>query len=188
MVVRGYTRVCGNHQDLVSEKESLQRAGASEVFTDPSPPGQTKRIAIDELMGQCSAGDLIVVLSLNRLGRSIDEILDTVAAFEKRMIYIFSIKDKFDSRTDEGGVLSSFLDALKSAKGDLSSELTKRGMQRYSETGKKIGRPTVDRQSLKEALDMIYSGLPVATAAQKTGISAPTLHRYMAKERAVRSA
>jgi DNA invertase Pin-like site-specific DNA recombinase len=182
VAIFGYTRVLPNHQILAHEHAALKKAGVSEAFTESAPVGQSKRPALKELVDRCTAGDVVVVSSLNRLGRSIDEILNTVTLIHNGGIHLVSLADEIDTRLPHGAGYGSFLGAIEKARAHLAIELTQRGMHRVAASGKRIGRPPINPEGLRIAIDMVLTGATLSEAAKQTGCSVATLHRYLTKQ------
>lgn len=179
----GYTRVSSTHHIVEHEVTILKDAGASHVYVEGASLGASKRLALDELLSACTAGDQILVLYLNRLGRSLEEILRAVKAIASKNLHLRSIGDRIDTLDANDSAFMTFA-ALINAQRHIAGELTQRGMENAAAKGRVIGRPTVDHRKIEEALRLISGGMPVAQAAERAGCTAPTLYRYLARARA----
>src|SRR5207249_201739 len=98
----GYARVSTQDQTLDLQKDALEKAGCSKIFTDTASGAQTERKGLDEALAYVREGDTLVVWRLDRLGRSLKHLLETITTLNKRKIGFKSLTESIDTTTSGG--------------------------------------------------------------------------------------
>lgn len=175
--VLGYARVSTGDQDLVSQKCRLQAAGAYRVFEDVISGRTFERPGLADLFDHLRPGDTLAVVRLDRLGRSLRELLDLVEALKKREVALLSLEEKLDTSSAAGELVFHVFGAIAQFERRLIAERTRDGMNAARAKGSRPGRPPLDPEKLEAARLLVQGGLSPTQAARQTGLGRSTLYR-----------
>ena len=182
MVIAGYTRVSTVAQTLDQQNEALKIAGVSKVFSDVMSGARDDRPGLADLMAYVREGDTVVVWKLDRLGRNMLHILQTVRELTARGVTLVSVTDGIDSSTPAGRMMIGVLGSLAEYERELIQERTalKRAVSRTN--GTKFGRPRKvdDAEHIATARRMKADGHTAKDIAKYLGVGRATLYRYLA--------
>ena len=175
----GYARVSTVDQNLDSQIDALKVAGCEKVFREKmSGRWSMDRSALADAVRHCSPGDCIVVVKLDRLGRSTRNLLEFVADLEARGIEFQSLGDSIDTRSAMGRFFFTIMSALGELECDRLRERTIAGLVAAKRRGRQGGRPRAitDKQALaaKVRLD---AGESWADVARSFNVNRSTLYR-----------
>jgi DNA invertase Pin-like site-specific DNA recombinase len=175
----GYARVSTAHQDEALQRDALEAAGVDRIYFDEASGATQSRPALDEMLGQLRAGDTIVIWRLDRLGRSLRQLIDLVAELEERGVGLRSLTESIDTSTPGGKLVFHVFAALAEFERDLIRERTQAGLAAAKARGRVGGRPTVwTPEKLRAARAMFESGEhDVATIARVLGVSRASVYR-----------
>jgi DNA invertase Pin-like site-specific DNA recombinase len=137
----GYARVSTTDQTLDLQKDALEKAGCSRIFTDTASGAKAERIGLDEAMSHLREGDTLVVWRLDRLGRSLKHLIETITALNNRKIGFKSITEAIDTTTSGGKLIFHIFGALAEFERDIIRERTQAGLNAARARGRKGGRP-----------------------------------------------
>lgn len=145
MSVIGYARVSTLEQNPALQEQALKEAGAIRVFTDYESGAKADRPQLAECLDYLrdNAGDVLVVWKLDRLGRSLPHLIDTVNTLGQRGIAFRSLTEGFDTTTAGGEFLFHILGALAQMERRMIRERTMAGLEAARREGRVGGRPTV---------------------------------------------
>lgn len=178
----GYTRVSTVTQTLDQQNEALAAAGVAKVFSDVMSGARDDRPGLAELLAYVRDGDTVVVWKLDRLGRNMLHILQTVKELTDCGVTLVSVTDGIDSSTPAGRMMIGVLGSLAEYERELIKERTalKRAASRAN--GTKFGRPrkVEDTDHITTAKRMKTDGHTAKDIAKYLGVSRATLYRYMA--------
>ncbi len=145
----GYTRVNSVTDDAGLQTDALMSAGVLPHDVRGDVIGGSKvdrdRPGMRALMADAAMGDAVVVWRIDRLGRSLSEVLDTVTMMVERGLYLLSVQDGIDSRTASGRLMVDFTVSLAKYERHLTGERVAAGMSSARRAGKRLGRPPLDR-------------------------------------------
>ena len=175
--ILGYARVSTQHQDLDSQKDRLNAAGAIRIFEDVISGKVFVRPGLDQLIAYARPNDLICVVRLDRLGRSLKELLETVEYLKGRKIGLISLEEKIDTSSAAGELIFHVFGAIAHFERRLIAERTKEGIRTARLKGKIPGRPSLDQEKLSSALKLIEAGLSPTAAAKQLNIGRSTIYR-----------
>lgn len=185
MRLLGYTCVSYAAQDAAVQFEALMSSGVEtlNVFSDIAPPKKAAdRPGMSRLLECAQARDTVVVWRIDRLGRSLSEVLDTIARMVGRGLYLLSLQDGIDSRTTTGRLLVDFSVSLHEHERHLASERIAAGIASSRKRGTRVGRPPLDPSEIRDKIraveDARARGLTAAEAAQLVGWSRATFYRH----------
>jgi len=182
--IYGYARVSTNQQDLSRQIDLLRQYNCNEILTEKITGTKTDRPELDRLKDKARPGDIVVVESFSRLGRSTKNLIDLVNYFEENNIKLISNKEDFDTSTPQGKLMMTVFQAFSQFERDLIVERTKEGLKSARARGRKGGRPKVKQKQIEKAIKLYKSKeYSVREIEEMTNISRATLYRYLKKDK-----
>ncbi len=177
----GYARVSTGAQDLALQRDALNAAGCLRIFEDTASGALDDRPQLAGLLDDLREGDTLVVWRLDRLGRSLRHLIDTVTALADRGVGFRSLRESIDTTTD-GRLVFDVFAALAQCERDLISERTHAGLAAARARGRKGGRRTVMTPEKLAIAREMYDSREHTTAAiaAAVGVSRATLYRALA--------
>ena len=179
----GYARVSTNDQNLEGQRIRLIEAGAIRVFVDVVSGKRFERPGLTELIDHARPGDRLCVTRLDRLGRSLRELLETVDALKARGIHLVSLEERLDTSSAAGELVFHVFGSIAHFEARLISERTRDGIAAAQKRGRQPGRPPLDPETVSAAHKLIEAGLSPARAARQLGIGRATAYRIAAEVR-----
>jgi len=181
----GYTRVSTASQDAQLQLDALVDAGVQkrDVFADVTSGSKTaiERPGMTKLPEYAEAGDTVIVWRIDRLGRSLIDVLNTVELLRGRGIHVRSLSDGIDPGTSTGRLMLHMLATLAEYERELIVERVNAGMATARGSGTRFGRPPVNPDIIAEKLAIVAEargrGRTAAEAAALVGWSRATLYR-----------
>jgi DNA invertase Pin-like site-specific DNA recombinase len=172
---------CPADQQSHLQVDALERAGCYRVFTETASGTRTDRPAFEQLLDQLRPGDTVVVWKLDRLGRSLRHLVDTITSLADRGIGFRSLQDAIDTTTPGGKLVFHVFAALAEFERDLIRERTAAGLDAARARGRRGGRPSVmTAHKLRVAQEMHRSGqYLVAVIAKTLGVSRASIYRHL---------
>jgi DNA invertase Pin-like site-specific DNA recombinase len=137
----GYARVSTADQTLNLQLDALKKAECSKIFTDTISGAKAERQGLEEALGYVREGDTIVVWRLDRLGRSLKDLIERLTELHQRNIGFKSLTENIDTTTSGGKLIFHIFGALAEFERDLIRERTNAGLTAARARGKKGGRP-----------------------------------------------
>src|SRR5437763_10893667 len=137
----GYARVSTQDHTLNLQKDALEKIGCSKIFTDTISGATTERKGLEEALEYVRAGDNLVVWKLDRLGRSLKHLIETITNLNNRKIGFKSITENIDTTTSGGKLVFHIFGALAEFERDIIRERTNAGLQAARARGRLGGRP-----------------------------------------------
>ncbi len=178
----GYARVSTGEQTLDLQLDALKAAGCGKVFEETASGAKADRPVLAEALTYIRDGDTLVVWRLDRLGRSLGHLIETVAELAERGIGFKSLTEQIDTTTPGGKLVFHVFGALAEFERDLIRERTHAGLAAARARGRTGGRPKALADPKKLALARtLYDGgqADVATICATLGISRATLYRAL---------
>ena len=176
----GYARVSTGDQDLAGQVMRLKAAGAVRTFEDVISGRTFDRPGLKALLDYARAGDALMVVRLDRLGRSLRELLEIVEQLKGRGVALVSLEEKIDTASAAGELVFHVFGAIAQFERRLIAERTRDGVAAARAEGRKPGRPALDREKLQAALTLVRSGLSPTRAADQVGLGRSTVYRELA--------
>ncbi len=175
----GYARVSTEDQNLDLQKDALEKAGCERIFTDSVSGTKAKRPGLEEALSHLRAGDTLVVWRLDRLGRSLRHLIDTVADLQERGIDFKSLTESIDTTTSGGKLVFHIFGALAEFEREIIRERTNAGLQAARARGRYGGpKYKLTEKQVTIARQLWASNTPVKEICQTLGISRATFYRY----------
>ncbi len=178
----GYARVSTGEQILDLQLDALSKAGCGKVFTETASGAKADRPILEDVLAYLRPGDTLIVWRLDRLGRSLQHLIETVASLRDRGIGFRSLTEQIDTTTPGGKLIFHVFGALAEFERDLIQERTHAGLAAARARGRTGGRPKKLTNPKQLALaQALYDGdqSDVATICQTLGISRATLYRSL---------
>ena len=177
----GYARVSTPEQSLDLQLDALEAARCERIFQDHGVSGVTPhRSNYVAMMKTLKEGDTLVVWRLDRLARSMFDLIDTLHAMQNRGIAFKSICEGMDTSSPYGEAIYAIASAFAHLERSLIIERTKAGMEAAKARGVKFGRrPALNGEELREALYLKSKGMKVNDIACQLGVSQATIYRYV---------
>ena len=180
----GYARVSTHEQNLEPQTDALKQAGCQHIFKDTISGVTKERSGLHAALEYARKGDTLLVWRLDRLGRSLKNLIETVAGLEKRGVGFRSLQESIDTTTSGGRLIFHVFGALAEFERNLIRERTYAGLAAARARGRTGGRPRkLDTQKI-ELVRKLYDEKQhsVKEICHILGISKPTLYKYLKKE------
>ncbi len=180
-VLIGYARVSTGDQRLDLQYEALQKAACEKVFEDTASGRLVDRPGLQRALEVLRRGDTLVVWKLDRLGRSVKQLVDLVSSFDRDGINFVSLTDGIDTSTPAGRFFFHVMASLAQMERELIVERTRAGLAAAKRLGRRGGRKRIMTESkIEAALTLLRSGTSARDTAVSLGVSVPTLYRWLA--------
>ncbi|NDO83171.1 resolvase [Citrobacter sp. NCU1] len=182
MAVVGYARVSSVGQSLDIQLDKLKGAGCDRVYSEKQSGATAKdRPQLQAMLDYVRDGDTVVITKLDRMGRSLADLLDIVNTLKAKGVSFKVLDQSIDTSTPQGILMLSMLGAFAEFELSIRKERQMEGIARAKEEGKYTGRPkTIDEQPIREAL---LAGMSIREAASKLGIGKTSVHKVAVKMR-----
>ncbi|ODS23604.1 transposon DNA-invertase [Candidatus Endobugula sertula] len=183
----GYARVSTDDQNLNLQKDALEAAQCEKVFEDQLSGAKAERPGLKEALEYARPGDTLVVWRLDRLSRSLKDLIEMVNHLDEQGIGLKSLQEAIDTSSSSGKLIFHIFGALAEFERNLIRERTQAGLQAARARGKTGGRPTaLDAEKQKTAVQL-YDEIDdqgnkkygVGQICDMMGISKPTLYKYI---------
>jgi DNA invertase Pin-like site-specific DNA recombinase len=183
----GYARVSTIEQTLDLQQDALRQAGCEQVFTDHISGAKSERPGLTQALEFGRSGDILVVWKLDRLGRSLKQLIEIVTELQKRNVGFRSLTENIDTTSPGGKLIFHIFGSLAEFERDLIRERTLAGLAAARARGRTGGRPRVEglNDEKKVALARtLYSDKQnsIKTICEMLKVSRTTLYRYIAKQ------
>jgi DNA invertase Pin-like site-specific DNA recombinase len=177
----GYARVSKTEQQLALQLDALKERRVIRIFTDKQTGTRFDRKEFLAALDYLNEGDTLVVWKLDRLGRSLKQLIETVENLQKRNINLVSLTEHIDTTTATGKLFFQFIALLAEFERNLISERTKAGLEAARARGRVGGRPMVKVTDTKViiAKQLHASNTPIKTILKTLNIKKSTLYRYL---------
>lgn len=182
----GYARVSTREQNLDMQLSALHGAGCEQIFQEKAS-GVRGRPELERCLQMLRPGDTLVVYKLDRLGRSLKNLVEIVDDLNKREVSITSIKDNIDASTATGRMMINLFATLAEFERDMIAERCQAGRKAAKERGVRFGRKPGGKkiQEKAKACAALYrDGMTIPAIMQQLGIrSRSTVYVYLKQEK-----
>ncbi|CAB4139706.1 PinR Site-specific recombinases, DNA invertase Pin homologs [uncultured Caudovirales phage] len=176
----GYARVSTQDQNLELQKDALVKAGCERIFEDTASGSKTDRPGLAKALEMLRSGDTLVVWKLDRLARSVKQLVDVVTQLESLDVQFKSLTDAIDTSTPSGRFFFHVMASLAQMERELIIERTRAGIESARKQGRVGGRKRKMTDSkLVSAKQLLSAGIDHKEVAKNLGISLPTLYRWV---------
>lgn len=176
----GYARVSTTDQNLDLQKDALEAVGCKRIFTDTASGARAQRPGLAEALQHCRTGDTLVVWKLDRLGRSLPHLVETVRDLLTQGVGFKSLQESIDTTTSGGKFIFHVFASLAEFERDIIRERTHAGLSAARARGRKGGRPKgVDERKKKAAIALKKEPeRSIKDICEIVGISRNTYYKY----------
>ena len=176
----GYARVSTQDQNLDLQVKALTKAGCKKVFDDKISGTRAERLGLTAALAMLREGDTLVVWKLDRLGRSVKNLVDLVGELHRQGVQFKSLTDSIDTGTASGRFFFHVMASLAEMERELIVERTCAGLEAARRLGRTGGRKRQMTDSkIESAKKLLASGVPPRDVARNLGVSVPTLYRWI---------
>lgn len=180
----GYARVSTKDQLLNLQEDALKKAGCEKIYSEQISGSKSDRPKLNNLIKHLRKGDIIIVWKLDRLGRSLRDLVNLISKFQELEVGFKSLEDNIDTTTPTGKLTFHLFAALAEFERSIISFRTKAGLKSARARGRKGGRPkglspkAKDKARLAESLYK-EKERSIGEICEHLDISKPTLYRYL---------
>ena len=180
----GYARISTNEQNLNLQTDALTKAGCEKIFTDTASGAKYDRTGLTEAINFMRKGDTLCVWKLDRLGRSLKHLIETVLALQALGKGFCSLQENIDTTTSGGKLFFHIFGALAEFERDIIRERTRAGLASARSRGRLGGRPSImNSKKLKMATSLYADGkTQVGEICETLGISRATFYRHLFRD------
>lgn len=180
----GYARVSTKDQNLSMQIELLENIGCDQIFQEKTSGTKEDRPQLNVLRSILRSGDVVYISKLDRLGRSLKDLISIISSFEKMNVSLVSLHDHIDTTTASGKMFFHMVAALSQYETDIISERTKAGLDAARARGRNGGRKRglskdADHKSIVAKSLYDAQKLGVNDIAKQLKISKMTLYKYL---------
>jgi DNA invertase Pin-like site-specific DNA recombinase len=176
----GYARVSTLDQNLDLQIDALKKAGCKKIFEDKLGGSRAERPGLAKALEILREDDTLVVWKLDRLGRSVKNLVDLVGDLHQQGVQFKSLTDAIDTGTPSGRFFFHVMASLAEMERELTIERTRAGLEVARQLGRKGGRKRQMTDSkIESAKKLLTSGVPPRDVAKNLGVSVPTLYRWV---------
>ncbi len=180
----GYARVSTQDQDLRLQYDALQEARCDKIYEDKASGVKASREGLTLALDTVRESDCLVVWKLDRLGRSVKDLVAIVCDLEQRGVHFKSLTDQIDTSTTAGRFFFHVMASLAQMERDLTVERTRAGLDAARRQGRTGGRKRkMDDSKIAAAKRLLQDGIAPRKVAKTLGVSIPTLYRWLPASR-----
>jgi DNA invertase Pin-like site-specific DNA recombinase len=182
----GYARVSTKDQELRLQLDDLKRAGCWNIYEEHASASKgRRRPKLEEALMDLRAGDTLVVWKLDRLARSMRELLQLLDRIQSAGAGFKSLKESIDLATPVGRMMLGVFGTLAQFEAEITAERTKAGIRAIQERGLQYGaQPKLSKVRAEQLVRMRKSGATAAEVAAKFKVSTGSVHNYMKRAKA----
>ena len=181
----GYARVSTGDQTTDLQQDALVKAGCDRIFTDVASGAKAHRPELDHMLDFLREGDTVVVWKLDRLGRSMQNLVELINNFDAGGVQFRSLTESIDTSTPGGTLIFNIFGSLAQFERDLIQERTRAGLEAARARGRTGGRPpSLDDKQAEEVRRLYESrSVTVGQIASMMHVSRTTIYRYLQKNK-----
>lgn len=179
----GYARVSTADQHLRMQEDALKSDGCEQIFHDIASGVKTERPGLEEALSFLREKDVLVVWKLDRLGRSVQHLIETIKKLSERGIGFKSLQENIDTTTSGGKLIFHIFSALAEFERDLIKERTNAGLKAARARGRLGGRPPLLKTDEVKKMLKYYDEqkITVDEICKIFNISRPSFYNYLNK-------
>jgi DNA invertase Pin-like site-specific DNA recombinase len=180
----GYARVSTDDQTLALQLDALQVASCEKIFTDTMSSAKAERAGLSEALEFCRPGDVLAVWRLDRLGRSLTQLIALMTTLDEKGVGFKSLTEQIDTTTSGGKLIFHIFGALAEFERNLIRERTRAGLAAARARGRQGGRPkttALDTPRKIQLAQKMYDDPEntIEDICRAMGVSRATLYRYI---------
>ena len=176
----GYARVSTQDQDLRLQYKELRQVPCDKIYEDKASGAKASREGLKLALDVLRENDTLVVWKLDRLGRSVRDLVNIISDLEQRGVHFKSVTDQIDTSTTAGRFFFHVMASLAQMERDLTIERTRAGLEAARQQGRTGGRKRkMDDSKIAAAKRLLQDGTSPREIAKNLGVSIPTLYRWL---------
>lgn len=180
----GYARVSTHDQNFNLQLDALKQEGCDKIFKEKASGAKTERKELTKLLQHVRNGDVVVIWKLDRLGRSLRNLVELVSQLMDKGVGLKSLNDPIDTSTSQGRLIFNIFASLAEFERDVIRERTMAGLKAARARGRVGGRPpgiSKDAEKTAIAAEVLYKegNLEINEICNKLRITKPTLYKYL---------
>lgn len=180
----GYARVSTRDQNLALQLDALQKEGCKKIYEEKISGAKANRQELRRMIEHLREGDVVVIWKLDRLGRSLRDLVNLVTEIQDKGAGLKSLNDAIDTTTPQGKLTFHLFAALAEFERDIIRERTKAGLASARARGRKGGRPRgISKAAMDKAIiaESLYrqQQMSVAEISRHLGIAKSTFYKYL---------
>jgi len=176
----GYARVSTESQNLDRQLDALQKYGVDHIYNEKLTGTKRERPELDKMLDRMTEGDVVVVESLSRLGRSTKDLIELTEIFQSKGVNLVSLKESINTNTPTGRLLFTLMSAIAQFERDVIADRTREGLNAARARGRIGGRPKTNIDAVKKAVKLYNTGqYTIKEIEELTGVKKDTLYRNM---------
>lgn len=181
----GYARVSTDDQNLNLQRDALSQAGCIKIYEDRLSGARTARPGLEKALEVARSGDVLVVWRLDRLGRSLKDLIGMMENLSERGIELHSLTEALATTSSSGQLIFHLFGSLAEFERNLIRERTQAGLKAARTRGRKGGRPKALEPAKRQLAIKLYDERQhtIKEICRMMGISKPTLYSYIAEAR-----
>ena len=182
-MIIGYARVSTLDQSLDLQLDALGQVGCDKIYSDTTSGARSERPGLREALDYLREGDCLVVWRLDRLGRSLRHLIETVTTLDRRGVLFRSVTESIDTTTPSGRLVFHLFGALAEFERELIRERVRAGVAAARARGRCGGRPRkLSGRQVELARTMLADPTTTITEVARTlGVNRSTLYRALAR-------
>lgn len=186
----GYARVSTAEQNADLQVDELTAAGCYRVWTDHASGTLERRPQLDEVLDRLRPGDTLVVWRLDRLGRSLRHLIDTVNGLDERQVGFRSLRENIDTTTAGGRLVFHLFGSLAQFEREIIRDRTVAGLAAARARGRVGGRPSKLSEEQRRQARRMYDAreLTVEQIGGVLGVSRTSIYRALQRDDATTAA
>ena len=176
----GYARVSKLEQNLDLQKDALSIAGCEDIIVDEISGSKTERPGLNKLFDKMRSGDTLIVWRLDRLGRSLQHLIELINKLNQKGIIFKSLTENIETQTNNGKLVFNIFASLAEFEKNLIRERTMAGLSAARLRGRIGGRPKINPSKIDAAIQLYNKKeLTVEQICKVINISRGTIYKYM---------
>ena len=176
----GYVRVSTSKQTNDQQRDALEAAGVTRIFEDVMSGVKRDRPGLQELLDYARQGDVITVVALDRLGRSMTHVILTIEELQERGILVRSLREGVDFSNPLGKMLAGIFAAMAEYERNLIKERADAAREAARIRGRQTGRPrALDKAQVEQSWSLREAGFGPSEIAKLLGCSRATVYRAL---------
>jgi DNA invertase Pin-like site-specific DNA recombinase len=177
----GYARISTLEQNLDLQIDALKKAGCEKIITDEISGSVADRPGLEKLKEILRKDDTLVVWRLDRLGRTLKNLIEWINQLDEQKIGFKSLQESIDTTSSSGKLIFHIFGALSEFERNLIRERTRAGIEAARSRGRQGGRPKKLNKDKRQLAIDLYKGKKhsLRQICEMTGISKPTLYKYV---------
>jgi len=177
----GYARVSTDDQDLSLQLDALEKAKCDLIYKDKTSGKNRQRDELEQCLKALRSGDTLIVWRLDRLGRSLSDLIKIITDLENRGVFFESLTEKIETSSATGKLMFHVFAALSEFERNVIRERTQAGLRAARARGRIGGRPKkLNQQQIKEIKALLRDpSIRVIDIAKRYKVSRSTLYRYI---------